>query len=330
MTDRWLYEEGIGENRALLIENGVAVEARIERPVGVRVGAIADARLVEKWQHRDAGIAQLDDGETCLVQSLPRDVSEGASVRIETVREAMVERAGQTKRAVARLADSKAALSDGPDLYARIMASSRPVARVAAHGADLLEQFGWHEIIEQAATGRVEFPGGNLLIALTPAMTVIDVDGTLSPVALAQGAAAEVARTIRRLDLGGSIGIDFPTLATKQERTAVAASFDAAMLCPCERTAVNGFGFMQIILRRARPSLAEIIQADKLQSAALALLRQAERSPGTGTLTLTVHPAIAAILARHPDWTAALAKRAGRPLQVLPDGNIGLDAGVFA
>ena len=42
-------------------------------------------------------------------------------------------------------------------------------------------------------------------------MTLIDVDGYLAPAELAVLGAAEAAQAIRRLDIGGSIGIDLPT-----------------------------------------------------------------------------------------------------------------------
>ena len=44
----WLYEAGIGEARAALVDDGAIVEARIERESeGPRVGAIVAARLIE-------------------------------------------------------------------------------------------------------------------------------------------------------------------------------------------------------------------------------------------------------------------------------------------
>ncbi|RZM06254.1 MAG: ribonuclease, partial [Sphingomonas sp.] len=42
----WLYEAGIGEDRAALVENDQIVEALIERDdVALRVGHVARARL---------------------------------------------------------------------------------------------------------------------------------------------------------------------------------------------------------------------------------------------------------------------------------------------
>src|SRR3546814_20874469 len=87
-------------------------------------------------------------------------------------------------------------------------------------------------------------------------------------------------RSIRRLGITGSIGIDLPTMNGKAERMAAAEALDRALPQPFERTAVNGFGFMQIIRRRTRPSLPELVQADPALAAALALLRRPERQGG--------------------------------------------------
>ena len=63
----WLYEAGIGEARAALVEDGEIVEARIEREgKGPRVGAIVGARLVETGREKPyaAGFRRcLDQGE---------------------------------------------------------------------------------------------------------------------------------------------------------------------------------------------------------------------------------------------------------------------------
>ena len=41
---------------------------------------------------------------------------------------------------------------------------------VPAHGPDVLADSGWDAVVEEALSGRVEFPGGRLLVAPTPAM----------------------------------------------------------------------------------------------------------------------------------------------------------------
>src|ERR687891_15718 len=41
----WLFEAGIGEDRAILVEDGEIVEAAIELPSDLRAGAVVEARL---------------------------------------------------------------------------------------------------------------------------------------------------------------------------------------------------------------------------------------------------------------------------------------------
>ena len=322
----WFYEAGIGENRALLLDNDALVQIRVERADGrAKAGAIVDAKFTRQWVAGKSGIVTLPDGQEALLQPLPRGLTEGAMVRVAIVRAAMTERGGQAKRAKAQPADMDNVLCDGPDLLAEINATGFPVKHVHAHDADIFGQYGWHEAIEQAETGRIDFEGGSLLVSLTPAMTLIDVDGPLAPFELAKRAAKEVALALVRFDISGNIGVDFPTLEAKAERAAVTAIFDQYMTANCERTAINGFGFMQIVSRKIRPSVLEIMQANRSVNAALKLLRQAERDRGTGAMRLEVHPAVANKI--EPSLLEELAKRTGRPVSIESRGEIPIDGG---
>ena len=135
------------------------------------------------------------------------------------------------------------------------------------------------------------------------------------------------AEAIRRFGISGSIGIDLPTVADKAGRQAAAIAFDEILPQPFERTAVNGFGFLQIIRRRERASLIEIVQADLVLAAALALLRRAERTLGFGTLTLQANPAVLARIESRPNWIDALAQRLGAPVALRPDPALAISAG---
>jgi hypothetical protein len=323
----WLLEAGIGETRAALVEAGAIVEAGIElEGGGLRAGAIVPGRLIRQLIAGRRGIVALEGGEEALLEPIPAGMTEGAGLLVEIVREPILE-AGRAKLAKARGAAAGAEPAPGLDLAARITASGLPVIRLAAHGADRLEAAGWSELIEEAATGEIAFPGGALRIALTPAMTLIDVDGVLPPPELAIVGARAAARAIRRLGIAGSIGIDLPTLAAKSERQAAAAAFDAVLPQPFERTAVNGFGFLQLVRRRRRASLPELIQGDPVAAAARTLLRRAERTPGAGTRRLAAAPAVIAAIEARADWRTALARRIGAPVALRADPALAISAG---
>jgi ribonuclease G len=145
----------------------------------------------------------------------------------------------------------------------------------------------------------------------TPAMTLFDVDGHLAPEPLALAAAAAVAAAIRRHGIGGSIGIDFPTLAGKAPRQAVAAALDDLLPPPFERTAVNGFGFLQIVCPRPRASLPELLRADPAAATARAALRILERTPPGAPTSHSFPAAVLTRLAANPAWTAELTRRTG-------------------
>lgn len=305
----WLYEEGIGENRAILVEGGEILEAEIELPGELRVGAVVEGRLTAILIRGRRGIVATAAGGEILVEPLPPSVSEGRSVYVEIVRELVVE-PGRAKSAKGRITDAPA--REGQSLADRL----DPQVRVHAHQSDRFEQAGWSELLEEAATGEIPFPGGALRMSLTPAMTLFDVDGALPPDQLALAGAAAAARAIRRLGIGGSIGVDLPTVTGKAERQRVAAVVDAILPQPFERTTVNGFGFLQIVRAKPRMSIPERLRADAAGATARALLRRAERAPGAGERILIAAPDVIARLAATPAWTEGLARRIGAPVRL--------------
>ena len=304
----WLYEEGIGENRAILVEDGVIVEAAIELP-GLRARAVVPARLANI-----AGIATLDDGTEAMVAPLPPGLSEGAAFHAEVVREAIPE-PGRPKPPKVRPTDLPS--RPGPTLIERV-GNPRPLPII---GPDLFEEAGWSELLDQAATGEIAFDGGTLRMSLTPAMTLFDVDGGLPPAELASAGAAAAARAILRLGITGSIGIDLPTLP-RDGRQAPAAAVDKLLPRPFERTAVNGFGFLQIVRRRERPSIPELIQGDPIGAAARALLRRSGRL--TGPLTIHAAPTVIAAIERH---AAALERQVGGAVVLRGEPGLAISAG---
>ncbi|PZO91677.1 MAG: ribonuclease [Sphingomonas sanxanigenens] len=323
----WLFEQGIGEARAALVEHGRIVEARIERDDGgLRAGAILPARLVRQLIPRRRGIALIEGGHEALVEPLPPGLTEGGGFLALVTREAIAE-PGHPKRAKAVAAPADAQPSPGPTLAERLALTDIPVRPLLAHAPDALEAAGWSETLEEAASGDIAFPGGGLRISPTPAMTLIDIDGALDPAALAVAGAGAAGEAIRRLDIGGSIGIDLPTMPDRAARQAAAAALDAALPLPFERTAVNGFGFLQIVRRRERASLPELLRGDPALTAALALLRRAERSGGVGARTLVAASAVVAIIDANRGWIDMLSRRLGAPVALRAEPGLAISAG---
>ncbi|KQN32028.1 ribonuclease [Sphingomonas sp. Leaf34] len=304
----WLYEAGIGEARAALVQDDRIIEAAIELDDGnaLKVGLVARARLIELLPGR-RGRVTLDAGDA-LINHLPAGITQGAGLTVEIVRDALPE-AGRAK--LAKAVPSDLPPCPAPTLYERLVATGLPIHSPRAHEPDALEAAGWSELLDEAVSGEIVFPLGALRLSPTPAMTLFDVDGAPPLDTLAIAAAHAVARAIRRHGIGGSIGIDFPTLAGKAQRTAVAVAIDESLPQPFERTAMNGFGFLQIVRPRPRASIPEILRADPVGAAARATLRTLERTPPTAsrrhTLPATVH---ARLLAR-PAWLADLTRRTG-------------------
>ena len=314
----WLYESGIGENRAILVEDGTIIEAQIELP-GLRAGTITDARLTSIHVPGRRGIATLTDGNEMLIEPLVK-ATEGAAIRVEIIRETIAE-PGALKRAKGRITDAD--LCEGPDLATRI----GPHRLVGIHDSDRFEAAGWTECLEEAVRGIVSFPGGTLRIVLTPAMTLIDIDGDGAPEPLAQAGATATARAIRKLGLTGNIGVDLPTVAGKAERQAIGTAFDGAMPRPFERTGVNGFGFLQVIRPRVRASLCEILQHQPATVSARALMRRAQRSNIIGASAIIAPPDICDIIAANRGWLSCLDAQNGGRVILRPDPALGRDQG---
>lgn len=327
----WLYEEGIGECRAALVERGRIVEAYIEREGDhVLAGAVAQGRLIRTLIPRKRGIVRLHSGEEVLLEPIPPKLAEGGTLLIEITRERIGEE-GRDKLAKGRSALPGIKPQPGPSLLQRIRATGVPVVPCPAHQADAFEAHGWSELQEQAITGDVGTEAAALRIFVTPAMVLIDVDGSLPPAQLGPKGAKLAAIAIRQMGLCGSIGIDLPTMNNKDERAIAAAQVDKILPLPFERTAVNGFGFIQIIRKRERPSLMETLREDPVLTAALSLLRRAERHEGSaghgGGITLHAHPAVLDRIRKSADWVDRLEKRRGGPVNLQSNDGLGMGAG---
>lgn len=309
----WLIEEGIGETRALLIEGEHVRAARLVWPGEVAAGTRTTGKLTAKLKGTRRGVALLADGTEALVDHLPPQVTEGQSLDLVITRAPIAER-GRLKRAQARVA--------GTDPGSPAPAS--PAGRVVRRFPAGL----WEDLWHAASSASLDFAGGEILVSVTPAMTVIDIDGAGAPRDLALAAIPAIAQALAWFDLGGNIGIDFPTLQTKEDRRAVDAALGEALRhWAHEATAMNGFGFVQLVARLTGPSLLHRFATARLGMAARMALRRAELAADEGTgrvLELRVHPALKANL-KQP-WLDELARRSGRTVRILADPALAIEA----
>ncbi len=220
----------------------------------------------------------------------------------------------------------------GPDLLARLRARALAVEAVPPTGPDLLGAAGWDAALAEARLDApIAFAGGELLAAMTEAGLVIDVDGHLPPGALALAAAPAVAGLLARHAHGGSVLVDFPSPAGRAARAqldaALGAALAGALAGPVEKTAINGFGLVQIVLPRVRPSLIDLCAGAPAELAALELLRRALRVGGAGALTIHAAPAVAHWLAARPALVADTASLAGRAIGLRADAALSIWAG---
>ncbi len=313
MTD-WLLEYGIGENRALLVKNGEVRAAKLQWPGELIAGQSTSATLTEKRSGARRGFATLPNGTLALVDHLPDDVTEGMQGQLHIVRAPIAER-GRLKLAQARWLDG--------DLPARQAAPGTPFEvgkRVPKFEAGL-----WEEVWHAASSGQLTFAGGAILCSVTPAMTVIDIDGDLPARELALAAIPAIVQALHLFDIGGNIGIDFPTLQTKADRRAVDDALALALGdWRHERTSMNGFGFVQLVSRLTGPSLLHRFATSRVGLSARAALRCAERVEGAGVTLLTIHPALKAKL--KPGWLDDLRRSTGRDVRIETDPGLALEA----
>lgn len=310
-------EEGIGEQRAVLWQAGAIGGARLHWPDRLAAGQVAEAVLARRLPKSSIGIARLASGVEAFASHLPRQITEGASIRIEITREAMAER-GRFKRAQARWTDAPA--GPVPSLAQALRDEGHDVREVPRFPAEV----AWDELLAEAREGSVEFSGGTLLIALTPAMTLIDVDADY-PESVYHNALPALAGALRRFDIGGNIGVDFPSVKDKGDRRAIDERLGKCLEgWPHERTAINGFGFVQIVARLQRPSLLQRLALYPAGAAARQLLRRAEGLNGSGMIELSAHPAV--FTQMREEWLAELRRRSGRDVTTRPDPALAIEA----
>lgn len=276
----------------------------------VRAGTRLPARLTTVGP---PAVAEAD-GQEYLLPRGAGAISEGAELVIEVTRET-IPGAEAWKRPRAVVSQEEPGAAEPIDAETVSLPAS----------ADRLGDAGWWDVIEEARSGIVRFAGGELRISPTPAMTLIDVDGHLPAQELSVLGAREAARAILRLDIGGSIGIDLPTSGSKAVRQAAAAAMDEALPQPFERTAVNGFGFVQIVRPRLRASLVELAQQRSAFEARVLLRRLAFERPGAKRIV--AHPAVVRAIEERSDWVDELARQVGGAVALRADPAIPMSGG---
>ncbi len=289
----------IGETRTATIAGGRLIGMHIAREGdGLAAGSRTEARLTRRMGRR--GIARTAAGEELLVDPWPSGRSEGERVPLDIVRSAWPE-PGRERLAKARPAatvNARPAQGDSPMQH--------------SPGSDWPEWLddAWDDAFEAAELGLWPFTGGRLLLSPTPAFLAVDVDGAADK--LAEPALLALAEVIRLWGLGGSIVIDLPD-SDRATRQQAAAAFDRQMAgLPFERTAINGFGLMQVVRPRTGPSVLERARLDRVGSDAVQVLNSALRDQGHGPLQLNVRPAVARWIESRPQLLAELQQRSGR------------------
>lgn len=306
-----LVEAAPGATRALVMADATPVEAHLRRTdVRLLHGLIAPARLVRR--EAGQGVVQIA-GEEAVVSPLSADWHEGQTRLAQVLREA---RSDGARDKQARVAAHDGPVRDAPALGESLGAQT--VETLLPFGVDRLADAGWDLVVEEATTGLIGFAGGRLLMADTPAMLVIDVDGPGDLARLAEGAARAVAAAIRRHGIGGPVVVDFPSLGGKGPRAVVDAILAQSLPPPFEKTVMNGFGLVQIIRPRTRLSMLE--QARRPGFGALELLRRAMRL--SGAVTISGPASVVDWLSARPALTEELARITGGRV-ALQSGGIG-------
>lgn len=306
-----------GERRAALVENGKIAEIHLQRDLRPILGLQATGRLDRKTP---AGGYIIDGSGRELLIRKSVGSSEGAYLSYEIIREEIAE-PGRLKPAEAKQVESPAAKADPDQLWSRRLAM---LAAEAQPEPKILD-----DLYDVALAGHSV--AGNAIVHFqrTKAGLVFDIDGTGDAFALNSAAACEIARLLRLFQIGGMVMIDFVAMESKAKRQEVAEQFDAASAAdrrPFERSAINGFGLMQVVRSRPRPSVLDQIFGTSIralsdETKALWLYRDVARSKGFGIRTVTASTA-AATLMLSAEWQTVRAqceRLAGAAVTVIAD-----------
>jgi Ribonuclease G/E len=340
---RWLVDAGIGETRAVLVENGAPVAIRIWRdPVlgaVVRHGDIYAARVVSRDKGRRLAFLDLGSGEAFLPLDAKgeapragggaRAVREGERLLVRIAREA-----ARGKRASAELLDGPAQELEGM------------IQPGEAAPAGTQDRAAIDPVIDAALSRLAPIPGGGFLaIEPTAALVAIDVDsadraggGDVAKFSLDLNIAAgrEALRQLRLRALGGVFAIDFVAMSGQRAAETLLAALKAqAASDPWSITfaPLSRYGVLEGARAQAWTPLHEVLcDSDgrlSVTSCALAALRAIEREGQArrgAQIRAWVAPDVAAWLDLCPlDWRAGLNDRLGARWSLSPRADLARD-----
>jgi hypothetical protein len=315
LTDIW-RDDAPGERRAALVDNGNIVEIHIQRDALWALGECGAGRIDRKTPSGAYVVA--DDNSELLLRSKIGD-PEGARIMFQVTREAIAE-PGRNKPPEIMLRDSAPApFMDKDALWEARLASLGQ----SCSNTPIAEGF------DVAIAGQSQLGDVTISFQRTKAGLVFDIDGIGDACAINMIAATEIARLLRLYQVGAMVLIDFVSMESKAQRTQIAEAFDAASLAdarPFERTAINGYGMMQVVRARPRPSVLDQLFGTRIaalsdETQAYWLLRAVAQSMGFGTRTVTARPEVATLLQseRWAAWRTAAVRLAGADMRVVAD-----------
>ncbi len=318
LTDIW-RDDAPGERRAAFVEHGNIVEIHIQRDALWALGEYGAGRIDRKTPSGAYVIA--DDNSELLLRG-KMGAPEGARILFEVTREAIAE-PGRHKP---------------PEIILREGVHEAPIdkdalwdARMASLGQSVTNA-SIAEGFDVSIAGQSQIGDVTISFQRTKAGLVFDIDGIGDAFAINMIAATEIARLLRLYQVGAMVLIDFVSMESKAQRTQVAEAFDAASLAdprPFERTAVNGYGMMQVVRARPRPSILDHLFGTRIaalsdETQAYWLLRAVAESRGFGVRSVTARPEVATLLQseRWSTWRAAAVRLAGADMVVVADEKV--------
>jgi hypothetical protein len=318
LTDIW-RDDAPGERRAAFVENGNIVEIHIQRDALWALGECGAGRIDRKTPSGAYVIA--DDNSELLLRS-KMGAPEGARIMFEVTREAIAE-PGRNKPPEVILREGVCEPLMGKDALwdARMASLGQSIIKASiAEGFDI------------AIAGQSQVGDVTISFQRTKAGLVFDIDGIGDAFAINMVAATEIARLLRLYQVGAMVLIDFVSMESKAQRTQIAEAFDAASVLdprPFERTAINGYGMMQVVRARPRPSVLDQLFGTRIaalseETQAYWLLRTVAESHGFGVRSVTARPEVATLLQSEgwAAWRAAAVRLAGADMVVVADEKV--------